>query len=147
MSSNGTHIMSFNIALTDMEERERGLLEICDMMRADLAEYPIIRTFQVTAGGQSGGMGGQSTVDVEIYGYDFAATDKVANDLTRIMKSYEGINEVVVSRDEYAGTSFKGLVSSYFNNSYLSAVSALVREEKITIDGLKQLIEQIEKGQ
>ena len=53
----------------------------------------------------------------------------------------------VVSRDEYAGTSFKGLVSSYFNNSYLSAVSALVREEKITIDGLKQLIEQIEKGQ
>lgn len=101
MSTNGTHIMSFNIALTDMEERERGLLEICDMMRADLAEYPIIRTFQVTAGGQSGGMGGQSTVDVEIYGYDFAATDKVANDLTRIMKSYEGINEVVVSRDEY----------------------------------------------
>ena len=101
MSANGTHIMSFNIALTDMEERDRGLLEICDMMRQDLAEYPIIRTFQVTAGGQNGGMGGQSTVDVEIYGYDFAATDKVASELTRVMKSYEKINEVVVSREEY----------------------------------------------
>ena len=53
----------------------------------------------------------------------------------------------VVSREEYAGSSFKGIVSSYFNNSYLHAVSALVKEEKITIDELKELIDQIEKGQ
>ena len=53
----------------------------------------------------------------------------------------------VVSREEYAGSSFKGVVSSYFNNSYLNAVSALVKEEKITIDELKELIDQIEKGQ
>ena len=53
----------------------------------------------------------------------------------------------VVSREEYAGSTFKGIVSSYFNNSYLNAVSALVKEEKITIDELKELIDQIEKGQ
>ena len=53
----------------------------------------------------------------------------------------------VVSREEYAGTTFKGIISSYFNNSYLNAVSALVKEEKISIDELKDLIEQIEKGQ
>ena len=52
----------------------------------------------------------------------------------------------VVTREEYAGSSFKGIISSYFNNSYLSAVSALVKEEKITVDELKELIEQIEKG-
>ena len=52
----------------------------------------------------------------------------------------------VVSREDYAGSSFKGLISSYFNNSYMSAVSALVREEKITVEELKELIEQIEKG-
>lgn len=52
----------------------------------------------------------------------------------------------IVSREEYAGSSFKGIISSYFNNSYLSAVSALVKEEKITVDELKELIEQIEKG-
>ena len=52
----------------------------------------------------------------------------------------------IVSREEYAGTSFKGIISSYFNNSYLSAVSALVKEEKITVNELKELIEQIEKG-
>lgn len=52
----------------------------------------------------------------------------------------------VVSREEYAGSSFRGIISSYFNNSYLSAVSALVKEEKITVDELKELIEQIENG-
>ena len=52
----------------------------------------------------------------------------------------------VISREDYAGSSFKGLISSYFNNSYMSAVSALVKEEKITVEELKELIEQIEKG-
>lgn len=52
----------------------------------------------------------------------------------------------VVTREEYAGSSFMGIISSYFNNSYLNAVSTLVKEEKITVDELKELIEQIEKG-
>ncbi len=52
----------------------------------------------------------------------------------------------VISREDYAGSSFKGLISSYFNNSYLSAVSALVKEEKISVEELKELIEQIESG-
>ncbi|MBE6231971.1 MAG: BlaI/MecI/CopY family transcriptional regulator [Bacteroidales bacterium] len=52
----------------------------------------------------------------------------------------------VISREDYAGSSFKGLISSYFNNSYLCAVSALVKEEKISVEELKELIEQIESG-
>lgn len=52
----------------------------------------------------------------------------------------------VVTREEYAGSSFMGIISSYFNNSYLNAVSTLVKEDKITVDELKELIEQIEKG-
>lgn len=52
----------------------------------------------------------------------------------------------IVSREDYAGSSFKGIVSSYFNNSYLNAVSALVKEEKISLDDLKDLINQIENG-
>ena len=53
----------------------------------------------------------------------------------------------VVSREDYAGRTFMGVISSYFNNSYLSAVSTLVKEEKITVEELKELIEQIENGQ
>ena len=52
----------------------------------------------------------------------------------------------IITREKYAGSTFKGIVSNYFNNSYLSAVSSLVKEEKITIEELKELIDQIERG-
>jgi len=101
MQSSGTHAMSFNINIGSVEDRERGLYEICDMMRNDLAEYPQIRTFQVIAGGQSGGMGGEATVDVELYGYDFNATDRAALMVEQGFRSIPGVKQVIVSRDEY----------------------------------------------
>lgn len=52
----------------------------------------------------------------------------------------------VVSEEEFGRTTIKGAVSRYFENSYMTAVSALVQEEKISVDELKQLIEQIEQG-
>lgn len=52
-----------------------------------------------------------------------------------------------VSRDEYKERSLIGLIDKYFDNSYLSAVSALVKEEKITVEQLKELIELVEKGE
>ena len=52
----------------------------------------------------------------------------------------------LISREEYSKSSLNGVISSCFGNSYLRAVSALVREEKISLDELKQLIEQIENG-
>ena len=52
-----------------------------------------------------------------------------------------------VSQEEYKQRSLIGIIDKYFNNSYLSAVSALVKEEKITIDQLKELIELVEKGE
>ncbi len=101
MQSSGTHAMSFNINIGSVEDRERGLYEICDMMRNDLAEYPQIRTFQVIAGGQSGGMGGEATVDVELYGYDFNATDRAALMVEQGFRNIPGVKQVIVSRDEY----------------------------------------------
>lgn len=50
-----------------------------------------------------------------------------------------------VSRDEYKQRSLIGLIDKYFDNSYLSAVSALVKEEKISVEELKELIELVEK--
>lgn len=101
MQTSGTHYMSFNINIGSVEDRERGLIEICNMMRNDLAEYPQIRTFQVVAGGQQGGMGGEATVDVELYGYDFEDTDKAAAMVERGFYNIPGVKQVLVSRDEY----------------------------------------------
>lgn len=53
----------------------------------------------------------------------------------------------LLSRKEYSERSLESLIGKCFNNSYLGAVSALVHDEKITIDELKGLIEQIEKGE
>ena len=47
------------------------------------------------------GMGGQSTVDFEIYGYDFAETDSVAADLKQILEGIQGTADVTVSRGDY----------------------------------------------
>lgn len=52
-----------------------------------------------------------------------------------------------VSREEYKQRSLIGLIDKYFDNSYLSAVSALVKEEKISVEDLKELIDMVEKGQ
>ena len=52
-----------------------------------------------------------------------------------------------VTKDDYKQCSLIGIIDKYFNNSYLSAVSALVKEEKITVAELKELIELVEKGE
>ena len=57
------------------------MIEICDLMRKDLAQYSEIKEYKVLAGGSSGGAGGETTVDVEIYGFDFEKTDIVAAEL------------------------------------------------------------------
>ena len=50
----------------------------------------------------------------------------------------------LVSEKEYGRSSLAGVIRNYFDNSYLSAVSSFVKEEKISVDEVKQLIEQIE---
>ena len=50
----------------------------------------------------------------------------------------------LVSREQYGKSTLSGVIDSCFGNSYLRAVSTLVREEKISVEELRQLIEQIE---
>lgn len=52
----------------------------------------------------------------------------------------------IVSNDEFRSRTLKGVISKYFNNSYLNAVSSLVKKEEISVDELKQLIEEVENA-
>ncbi len=99
MQENGSHIISFNIGLVSVTEREKGLEEICNEMREDLKGYPEFDRTQVTMGG--GGMGGQSTADFEIYGYDFTLTDSISQHLKRELLNINGVAEVNISRQDY----------------------------------------------
>ena len=102
MQSNGSHIISMNIMLNKANERKRSITEIAGLMRQDLTNYPELKRALVNVGGsRGGGMMGQSTLDYEIYGYDFTKTDSVAQRLKRILESVPGAADISISRSDY----------------------------------------------
>ena len=103
LSNNGSHIASMNIRLLDPGDRKRGIKEIADGMRSDIETgFPEFAKAQVNVGGGRGaGMGGQSTVDFEVYGYDFNETDSVARDLKEILEGIQGTADITISRSDY----------------------------------------------
>ena len=98
MQSNGTHLLSMNLNIGTSSTRERTANEIADVVRAVLARYPEVRRAVVTAGG---GMGGASTVELEVYGYDFEQTDQVGKALQALLAQDPSFAQVTLSRDEY----------------------------------------------
>ena len=143
MQENGTHYISMNIRLVKKTERERSLSEICDLMRKDLNKYPEIRTFEVIESGQKGSAGGQQSVDIELYGYDFEETDRVAAEIKERLLSVEGCSEVTISREEYTPEyqvvfdrdklAMNGLnvasAANYLRNRVNGAVASYYRED------------------
>lgn len=102
LRDNGPHIVSMNIRLTDPGDRDRSSTELASLMREDLKNYPELKKFQVNVGGRrGGGMGGQSTIDYEIYGYDFTETDSVAQQLSRVLENIKGTADIMISRSDY----------------------------------------------
>ena len=99
MQSNGSYIISMNINLGSMEDRERSSSEIADIIRKDLREYPEVKKGTVSEG--MGGVGGAASITLEIYGYDFDETDRVAKEIQGKMLDNENFTQVVLSRDDY----------------------------------------------
>ena len=52
----------------------------------------------------------------------------------------------IVSEEDFRKGTLRNVISKYFNNSYLNAVSSLVKEEDISLDELRQLIQEVEKA-
>ena len=98
MQANGTYLISFNIDLGSMEKRNRSCFEIADVVRADLALFPELNRYTVTEGM---GMAGSASVQLEIYGYDFSATEQVAREVREQMLADPSFTQVVLSRDQY----------------------------------------------
>ena len=141
MQNNGTHVLSYNINIGSMEERERSQSQIADVIRNILADYPQFKKVKVTEGG--GGMGGASTVDVEIYGYDFETTDRVAKQIQEKLLASGTCSEALLSRDEYTPEyqvdfdreklAINGLntttAASYFSSAMNGATQSFYRED------------------
>ena len=136
MQTTGSHIINYNIRLTDVEARERSIYVISDLLRRDLDGIPEIRQYTITPGGAMGGMvGGAATVDIKVFGYDMDLTNTVANDLKEKMRELPGVRDVKLSRDdlrpEYNVVFDRDRLSYYGMNS--ATASQAVRNR---IDGL-----------
>ncbi|MBO4605812.1 MAG: efflux RND transporter permease subunit [Bacteroidales bacterium] len=134
MQSNGTHVISMNLNVGTVDTRKRSSDEIATVIRGILSHYPQIRKGLVYEGG--GGMGGAATVEVEIYGYDFAATDQVARELRDQLSKENDFVQVSLSRDEYTPEyqinfdrtklALNGLTSSTAGAAFSAAMSGQV---------------------
>ncbi len=142
-AKNSSNIGTFTIRLVNLKDRNRSAFAITDSIRNDLSRLPEIRKSTVTAGGGMSMMGGQSTLDVEIYGYDFDATDKVASEISKRLSKVDGLVNVTVSREEYTPEyqvdfdreklALNGLnistASSYLRNRINGLTASLFRED------------------
>lgn len=52
----------------------------------------------------------------------------------------------VINEEDFRKGTLRNVISKYFDNSYLSAVSSLVKEETISLEELKQLIHEVEQA-
>ena len=52
---------------------------------------------------------------------------------------------VLTEKEDSNGT-LKNVIAKYFNNSYLGVVSTLIKEEDISVDDLRKLIDDVEQG-
>ena len=99
-SSTTNNKISMTVVCNKKYERERSLDEIAEALRKELDRYPEIIDYQ--CGIASGmGMGGASTVDVEIYGYDFDKTSALAEKIKRSVRdSIPGARDINIDRDD-----------------------------------------------
>lgn len=52
----------------------------------------------------------------------------------------------IISAEQYHKKTLSNIIGRYFSGSYINAISALAKEEHISTDELRQLIDEIEKG-
>ena len=102
--NSGTNVISYMIRLHDLKDRrknnQRGVEEIGEMMRQEMAKLPEIVKYTVTTGGGGAGMMGGGGVDVKVFGYDFDQTMPIATQLAERMRAIKGARDVTVSRED-----------------------------------------------
>ncbi|MBP1645255.1 MAG: multidrug transporter AcrB [Bacteroidetes bacterium] len=142
MQTSGSNYVSFRIKLSDLKERKRDIFEISEGIRQELASYPELYKYNVLAGGGDGMTSG-STVDVEILGYNFNETEKIAKEIKEKMSNTKGFRDVTISREDYKPLyqiefdreklALNGLnvatASTYIRNRMNGMTASLFREE------------------
>lgn len=51
----------------------------------------------------------------------------------------------IITEEEYKSTTLNKVVRKYFDNSYMSVVSSLIKEESLSIEEIRKLLDEVEK--
>ncbi len=101
MDENAPNLISFSVSCVKEDKRNKSIFDIGEEIREVLAGMPELYKYRVSPGGEGGFMSGASTLDVEIYGYDLATTDKLARLIKDSLSNVEGLKDLNISRQEY----------------------------------------------
>ena len=96
----GSNIISMDISLVDLKERSRSVYDLIAQFQDELNKIPEVRKSDVSTG-QMGMMGGQSQLEVDVFGYNFEQTDRIAKDLHERFQNIDGLGNIQISREEY----------------------------------------------
>ncbi|MDY0216640.1 MAG: efflux RND transporter permease subunit [Bacteroidales bacterium] len=97
--TSGSHLINLQLKLVGVSERDRSCWDIGEDLRSQLDKIPEIINYSVSFSSNMGGMGGQN-IEVEIFGYDFEETNKIASDLAEKLEGVEGARDINISRDK-----------------------------------------------
>jgi hydrophobic/amphiphilic exporter-1 (mainly G- bacteria), HAE1 family len=97
-STAGSNIINMMMRLQHVNDRQRTVWEIADDMRLQIAQIPEIITATVSTTGGGMGMGGENTVDVEFYGFDFNTTNSLAEEIKLKLSKLPEATDITVSR-------------------------------------------------
>lgn len=93
----GGNILNVRTKLVDLKDRTRSVFEIADGVREDLSNMPEVLVYGVKTSGNSMS---SNSVDIEIMGYDFNQTNKIAAEIARKMRDVPGAEDIQISRDD-----------------------------------------------
>ncbi len=99
--NSGSHNANINVSIIPPSDRKRTVFEIVNQLRPKLLAIPGGQIFANTGGFLKFllNFGSSAPIDVTILGYDFAASDSLAQQVFNIVKSTQGTADVKISRD------------------------------------------------
>ncbi|MBM3221470.1 MAG: efflux RND transporter permease subunit [Candidatus Rokubacteria bacterium] len=101
-TNTGPHGATVQAYLSPADKRERSDREIIAALRPRFAGRFAGTTYRFVHGGlvaRTINFGADTALEVEVLGYDLAASGAVAREVARVMETTEGVTDVTVSRD------------------------------------------------
>ncbi|MFC2125733.1 efflux RND transporter permease subunit [Bacteroidota bacterium] len=99
-SQTGSNIINFTMRLLNVDERERDVWTIADDFRDQLSQFPEVINYTVATSSSGMGMGSENNVAVEIFGYDFDNTNKLATEVAQRIELIPGARDIQISREK-----------------------------------------------